>query len=121
MAVNLSRPPAPRRPRLTPPRNFDMLKHEKGSMCDELSGYFQRPEVKEKLAEELNGVSEPERRTFLMANLVAEQLAFRLFKKFVLQISSGNMVESMQALTAIAPILIILTPYIYGFHSQAPS
>src|SRR5207249_493869 len=37
------------------------------------------------------------------------------------QISSGNMVESMQAVSAIAPILVILTPYIYGFHSQAPS
>src|SRR5438876_518453 len=56
-----------------------------------------------------------------MANLVAEQLAFRLFKKFVLQISIGNMVDSMQALTAIASILLILTPYIYGFHSQAPA
>jgi len=66
-------------------------------------------------------VSEPERRTFLMANMVAEQLAFRFFNKFVQQISSGNMVESMQALSAIAPILVILTPYIYGFHSQAPS
>src|SRR5437667_5876732 len=50
-----------------------------------------------------------------------EQLAFRFFKKFVQQISSGNMVESMQALSAIAPILVVLTPYIYGFHSQAPS
>ena len=56
-----------------------------------------------------------------MANMVAEQLAFRFFNKFVQQISSGNMVESMQALSAIAPILVILTPYIYGFHSQAPS
>ncbi len=56
-----------------------------------------------------------------MANMVAEQLAFRFFKKFVQQISTGNMVESMQALSAIAPILVILTPYIYGFHSQAPS
>jgi glycosyltransferase involved in cell wall biosynthesis len=27
----------------------------------------------------------------------------------------------VQALSAIAPILVILTPYIYGFHSQAPS
>src|SRR5438045_5703604 len=27
----------------------------------------------------------------------------------------------MQALTAIAPLIIILTPYIYAFHSQAPS
>src|SRR5216117_2063930 len=56
-----------------------------------------------------------------MANMVAEQLAFRFFNKFVQQIGSGNMVESMQALSAIAPILVILTPYIYGFHSQAPS
>src|SRR6266403_228642 len=100
---------------------FELVKPANVSMWKELSGYFQRPDVKAKLAQELNGVSEPERRTFLMANLVAEQLAFRLFKKFVLQIGSGNMVESMQALTAIAPILIVLTPYIYGFHSQAPS
>jgi glycosyltransferase involved in cell wall biosynthesis len=100
---------------------FELVKPANVSMWKELSSYFQRPEVKAKLAEELNGVSEPERRTFLMANLVAEQLTFRLFKKFVLQISSGNMVESMQALTAIAPILIVLTPYIYAFHSQAPS
>ncbi|HEV3148734.1 MAG TPA: glycosyltransferase [Chthoniobacterales bacterium] len=100
---------------------FELVKPANVSMWKELSSYFQRPEVKAKLAQELNGVSEPERRTFLMANLVAEQLAFRLFKKFVLQISGGNMVESMQALTAIAPILIVLAPYIYGFHSQAPS
>ena len=53
--------------------------------------------------------------------MVAEQLTFRFFQKFVQQIGSGNMVESMQALSAIAPILVILTPYIYGFHSQAPS
>src|SRR5207247_9815737 len=74
-----------------------------------------------KLAERLDAVSEPERRTFLMADMVAEHLTFRLFKKFVQQIGSGNMVESMQAISAIAPILVILTPYIYGFHSQAPS
>src|SRR5205807_3637610 len=87
----------------------------------ELSGYFARPDVKAKLAAQLDKVSEPERRTFLMANMVAEQLAFRFFNKFVQQITAGNMVESMQALSAIAPILVILTPYIYGFHSQAPS
>jgi glycosyltransferase involved in cell wall biosynthesis len=100
---------------------FELMKPANMSLWKELSGYFARPEVKAKLNEELSAVTEPERRTFLMANLVAEQLAFRFFKKFVQQISSGNLVESMQALSAIAPILIILTPYIYGFHSQAPS
>src|SRR5437867_9464955 len=100
---------------------FEFAKPANVSLWKELSGYFARPEVKAKLAAQLDGVSEPERRTFLMANMVAEQLAFRFFKKFVQQISSGNMVESMQALSAILPILVILAPYIYGFHSQAPS
>ncbi|HEY6155722.1 MAG TPA: glycosyltransferase [Candidatus Udaeobacter sp.] len=100
---------------------FDFAKPANVSLWKELSGYFARPEVKAKLAAQLDKVSEPERRTFLMANMVAEQFAFRFFNKFVQQISSGNMVESVQALSAIAPILVILTPYIYGFHSQAPS
>ena len=100
---------------------FDLAKPVNVSLWKELSGYFARPEVKAKLAARLDKVSEPERRTFLMANMVAEQLAFRFFNKFVQQLSSGNMVESIQALSAIAPILVILTPYIYGFHSQAPS
>jgi len=100
---------------------FEFVKPANVSLWKELSGYFARAEVKAKLAAQLDKVTEPERRTFLMANMVAEQLAFRFFNKFVQQISSGNMVESMQALSAIAPILVILTPYIYGFHSQAPS
>ena len=100
---------------------FELMKPANVSLWKELSGYFSRPEVKAKLAEQLNLVPEAERRTFMMANMVAEQLAFRFFQKFVQQISGGNMLESVQALTAIAPILIILAPYIYGFHSQAPS
>ena len=100
---------------------FDVVKQVNTSLWKELSSYFAQPEVKAKLAAAVSSVSEPERRTFLMANMVSEQLAFRFFQKFVQQLSSGNMVESMQALSAIAPILVILTPYIYGFHSQAPS
>ena len=100
---------------------FELAKPANVSLWNQLSRYFAQPEVKAKLNEELSGINEPERRTFVMANLVAEQLAFRLFQKFVQQIGTGNVVESIQALSAIAPILVILTPYIYGFHSQAPS
>src|SRR4029453_11580878 len=100
---------------------FDLMKPANVSLWKELSTQFQEAQAKAKNAAELEGVDEPERRTFLMANAVAEQLAYRLFTKFVQQLSGGNMIESMQALTAMAPILIILAPYIYGFHSQAPS
>jgi glycosyltransferase involved in cell wall biosynthesis len=100
---------------------FDLMKPAKVSLWKDLSDRFQEAEAKARSMAELEGADEPERRTFLMANAVAEQLAYRLFKKFVQQLSAGNMIESMQALSAIAPILIILAPYIYGFHSQAPS
>ncbi len=100
---------------------FDLAKPANVSLWKQLSGYFAQPEVKAMLAREVGGVEEPERRTFLMANLVCEQLAFRLFEKFVKQIQSGNVIESMQALSGVAPILVVLAPYIYGFHSQAPN
>ncbi|MEO5721368.1 MAG: glycosyltransferase [Chthoniobacterales bacterium] len=100
---------------------FDLAKRGNVSLWKELSSYFAEPEVKALLAEGAAGVAAPERRTFLMANLVCEQLAFRLFEKFVKQLNSGNVIESIQALSGIAPILVILAPYIYGFHSQAPS
>ena len=100
---------------------FDLVKPANRSLWKELSDSFAQAEVKVNREDEINAVSEPERKTFVMANSVAEQLTFRFFQKFVQQISGGNLVDSMQAISAIAPILIILTPYIYAFHSQAPS
>jgi glycosyltransferase involved in cell wall biosynthesis len=100
---------------------FELAKPRNVSIWKGLSKHFSQPKVKAQLAREMRGVTEPERRTFLMANLVCEQLAFRLFEKFVQQIRKGNLIESMQALSGIAPIIVVLTPYIYAFHSQAPS
>jgi glycosyltransferase involved in cell wall biosynthesis len=100
---------------------FELAKPSNVSLWKGLSKHFARPKVKAQLAKAMEGVDEPERRTFLMANVVCEQLAFRLFEKFVQQIRTGNVIESIQALSGIAPILVLLSPYIYGFHSQAPS
>jgi glycosyltransferase involved in cell wall biosynthesis len=100
---------------------FELAKPRNVSLWKGLSRHFSRPKVKAQLAREMQDVTEPERRTFLMANLVCEQVAFRLFEKFVQQIRAGNLIESMQALSGIAPIIVLLSPYLYGFHSQAPS
>src|SRR6476619_4578847 len=100
---------------------FEFAKPANISLWHELSGYFAQPEVKARLAREVAEVAEPERRTFIMANAACEQLAFRFFEKFVQQIRAGNVIESIQALASIAPILVVLAPYIYAFHSQAPS
>ncbi|MBA3960712.1 MAG: glycosyltransferase [Chthoniobacterales bacterium] len=100
---------------------FDLAKPANISLWRELSGYFSQPEVKAAIARETSQIAEPERRTFVMANAACEQLAFRCFEKFVQQLSAGNVLESVYALTSIAPILVVLAPYIYAFHSQAPS
>lgn len=100
---------------------FELAKPGNISLWRELSGYFARPEVKAAIARETTEIAEPERRTFLMANAACEQLAFRCFEKFVQQINAGNVIESLQALTSIAPLVVVLAPYIYAFHSQAPS
>jgi len=54
---------------------FDFVKPANVSLWNELSGYFGAGSKSETGAQ-LNG-HEPERRTFLMANMVAEQLTFR--------------------------------------------
>ena len=100
---------------------FELAKPANISLWRELSGYFAQPEVKAQLAREVADVAEPERRTFIMANAACEQLAFRFFEKFMQQLNAGNVIESIQALASIAPIVVVLAPYIYAFHSQAPS
>ena len=69
---------------------FELAKPANVSLWNELSRYFARPEVKEKIAREVEVVAEPERRAFLLANIVSEQLAFRFFQRFVQQIDGGK-------------------------------
>lgn len=99
---------------------FELAKPANASLWRELAGYFSQPAVKSALAKQTAGVPEPERRAFLIANLFANQLAFRFFTKFVRQLSGGNMIEALQAISAIAPLGILLSPYLYAFKSQAP-
>ena len=99
---------------------FEMVKPANMSLWGELNGYFSQPSVKTAIAKQTAGVAEPERRAFLIANLFANQLAFRFFTKFVRQLSDGNMMEGLQAISAIAPLALLLSPYIYAFKSQSP-
>lgn len=100
---------------------FELAKPANASFWKQLSTYVSDTDLKALLAKETAGVKEPERRAFIIANLFANQLAFRFFTKFVKQLSSGNIIESLQDFSTLAPILLILSPYIYSFQSQSPS
>lgn len=100
---------------------FELAKPANASLWKQMSGYFKETDVKRLLAKETAGIEEPERRAFIMANFFANQLAFRYFTKFVRELSSGNILESIQDVSTLVPILLLLSPYLYSFKSQSPS
>ncbi|MGB8356775.1 MAG: glycosyltransferase family 1 protein, partial [Chthoniobacteraceae bacterium] len=100
---------------------FELVKPANVSLWKQMSSYFKETDVKGLLAKEIAGITEPERRAFITANFFANQLAFRYFIKFVKELSSGNIIESIQDVSTLIPILLMLGPYIYSFKSQAPS
>ncbi len=99
---------------------FELAKPAHSSLWKQLSAMFADIDVKQLLAEQTAGVEEPERRAFLIANLFVSRLAFRFFTKFIEQISSGNLIEAIQDVSILAPILLTVSPYIYSFRAQSP-
>src|SRR5436853_7925069 len=71
---------------------FELAKPANVSLWNDLSRYFARPEVKEKIAREVEVVAEPERRAFLLAKVVLEQLSFRFFLSFVPQVTGRYLI-----------------------------
>ncbi len=94
---------------------FEMARPGHTSLWKELATYFSEPTVKAALAEATEGVEESERRAFLMANLIANQLGFRFFNQFIGQITSGKIIESIQTISPLVPIIALLSPYIHAF------
>ncbi len=93
---------------------FEMAMVGNSSLWKELSGYFSKPEVKAALVRETAGVVEPERRAFLMANLIANQLGYRFFTQFIAQITGAKFIESIQTISPLAPIIALLSPYLHA-------
>lgn len=105
---------------ITSGKIFELAKPANASLWKQLAAAFSQADLKDALARETANVIEPERRAFIIANLLANQLAYRFFKKFVRELSSGRVIESIQDLSTLAPILLMLGPYIYAFQSQSP-
>ena len=99
---------------------FELAKPAHASLWKQLSSAFSDSDLKQLIARQTEGVEEPERRAFLMANLFVSRLVFQFFTKFVKQVSSGNMIEAIQDVSVLAPILLTVSPYIYSFHTQSP-
>lgn len=94
---------------------FEMAKAGSSSLWKDLASFFGKPETKAALAKETAGVAEPERRAFLIANLIANQLGYRFVTQFIQQISTGKYFESIQTIIPAAPLVGLLSPYIHAY------
>ncbi len=99
---------------------FELAKPANASLWKQFAAAFAQTDVRALLAHETAGLVEPERRAFAIANFFSNRLAFRFFTSFVRQLSSGNIIEAIRELSTLLPILATLSPYLYGFQSQAP-
>ena len=105
---------------ITSGKIFELAKPMNASLWKQFAGAFSHSDFKESLARETAGIAEPERRAFIIANLLANQVAYRIFTKFVKELSSGKLIESIQDISTLAPIALALAPYFYAFRSQTP-
>jgi glycosyltransferase involved in cell wall biosynthesis len=94
---------------------FEIAKAGSSSVWRDLAAGFSKPEMKAAMARETSGVAEPERRAFIMANLIGSQLGYRSATQFIQQISTGKFLESIQTIIPLVPILAILSPYLHSF------
>lgn len=101
-------------------RIFELANPAHAGLWRELGEYFNRDDLNRRLRQITAGIDEPERRAFLMANHVANELAFRFFNKFLAQLNAGNFFESIQAVSGLVPVALSLSPYIYALQTQAP-
>lgn len=100
---------------------FDLARPGGASLWKELAACLDNADFKSLLARSTQGVEETERRAFIMANLLANHLAYRFFDRTVREISTGSMMEAIQSASAMVPVLLLLSPYIYAFQSQSPN
>lgn len=98
---------------------FELVRSGNRSLWKELSASLSARSIKAELAREIEGIEDPSRRAFSIANLLTSRLAYRFVMQFLSQLKEGKFMESLQTVGPVVPLLAILSPYFYAFH-RAP-
>jgi glycosyltransferase involved in cell wall biosynthesis len=96
---------------------FELANPGPRSLWKELSGALNEPAMRAELTKELEGVEDTSRRAFLMANMMASRLAYRLTMQFLEQLMDGRFLESIQMVGPVIPLVALLSPYLYAFRT----
>lgn len=94
---------------------FELAKSGNMSLWKQLSDALNHPDFQAAVARGTEGVEEVERRSFLIANTIANKLGYRFFTECVQRISGGKFLESIQSAIPLLPVAALLSPYIHAF------
>lgn len=94
---------------------FELAKSGNMSLWRQLSDALNHPDFQAAMARGMDGVAEVERRSFLIANTIANKLGYRFFTECVQRITSGKFLESIQSAIPLLPVAALLSPYIHAF------
>lgn len=97
---------------------WEMAKPANASLWKQLSSMVEHASWKSLLAKETEGITDPGRRSFVIVNFLLNQLAYRFFTSFLKHISAGNIIEAVQEISTLLPLLATLTPYLYSFKTE---
>lgn len=98
---------------------FELVASGNRSLWKELSHSLSESSMKADLAREIDGISDPSRRAFGIANLLASRLAYRFAIQFLAQLKSGHFIESIQMVSPVVPLIALLSPYFYAFRKPS--
>jgi glycosyltransferase involved in cell wall biosynthesis/predicted metal-dependent phosphoesterase TrpH len=90
------------------------------SLSSQLSGLFREDGFREVLAGDLSGPEEVEVRSFRIASRIVNHLGYTFFRRVLEKAAEGNILDGLQALSALGPIGLGAAPYLVAFkhHSK---
>lgn len=91
-----------------------------GSLVSEISAIFDDSSAHpiEDGSDIGNSDNPEDRRRFLLACRISQQLSFKFLERFMRTIKEGQIIESMQSLFSIAPVVMGISPYLTAYGAQ---
>ncbi|HUF61454.1 MAG TPA: glycosyltransferase [Verrucomicrobiales bacterium] len=100
---------------------FDLAKSGNSPLYRELAGFLTRNEFKGRVRALMRTEPRRERRAFLVANLIGDQMIFRALESVLTKIRAGRILECLEQAGSLIALALALAPYAYAFQSQAAS
>jgi glycosyltransferase involved in cell wall biosynthesis len=100
---------------------FELLKPANASLWKALADEGVDESLQDAVTRRTGTLNSPEDRAFQIANIIAGRLAFRFVRSFIEQSRQGNLMQAIQDVAVLFPVLAPLAPYFLELKREAPN